>query len=507
MRSAGAPALLASNPAMFSRNRPRPRRTWPQRILLLLGVVVIAASVSTALALDYGDEKVGELPRVELGAVLAADPETSDEAQNFLLVGVDSIASLDPDDPLRIGREEENLLTDTLILLRVEPETGDATMLSLPRDLWVPIAGAGYEQKVNAAMSIGGPDTLVQTVSEALDIPIHHFVQVDFRGFREVIDVIGGVPVWFEIPMRDPRVGFLVEEPGCHVLDANESLKFVRSRSMQGQLEEGRWEYLDLTPDLGRIDRQQEFLISAMRKAIAKGGLRHPGTSVELIDAGIGSVTIDELLTPRDLVNLADQFSGFRPDDLDKSTLPVYDDIAGGLEILRIQEAGAQPLLERFRGVGGELSEEGVRIAVLNGTGAPGLADEVAAELSGAGFTPTRTEDADVFDYPNSQLRFHADDREEAELLLRYMDNAPELVEVLAVVDARLELIVGADWAGLSQIPDPPSESVPGDEQVTPTPTAEVTTAPSPLPVDDGITDEEGAVQEQLEAERQACIG
>lgn len=492
---------------MFSRRHTRPRRTWPQRIFLLLGVVVIAASVTTAFALDYGDEKVSELPRVELGPVLAADPETTSDPRNFLLVGVDSIASLDPDDPLRVGREEENLLTDTLILLRVEPETGRATMLSLPRDMWVPIAGAGYEQKINAAMSIGGPETLVETVSDALDIPIHHFVQVDFRGFREVVEVIDGVPLWFEIPMRDDRVGFLVEQPGCHVLDANESLKFVRSRAMQGQIE-GRWQYLDLAPDLGRISRQQEFLLSAMRKAIARGGLRHPGTSVELIDAAIGSVTIDELITPRDLVDLADQFSSFHPDELGQSTLPVYDDIAGELEILRVLDAEAQPLLEVFRGVGtvGLSEEEAVRIAVLNGTGETGLATDVAAELSAAGFTPTRQADAATFDNSRSILRYNSADRDQAELLLRYTVVEPLLEEVLAVEGARLELVVGADWAGLTASPAPPTEQTTSDEGATPSPTA-VSTDPVDTAPDDGLTDEERAAQAQLEAERQACIG
>ena len=502
---------------MFSRRRLRPRRTWPQRILLLLGVVVIAASVTTAFALDYGDEKVGELPRVELGPVLAADPETTEEPRNFLLVGVDSIASLDPDDPLRIGREEENLLTDTLILLRVEPSTGNATMLSLPRDLWVPIAGAGYEQKINAAMSIGGAETLVQTISEALDIPIHHFVQVDFRGFREVVDVIGGVPLWFEIPMRDDRVGFLIEEPGCYVLDADESLKYVRSRAMQGQID-GRWQYLDLAPDLGRISRQQEFLVSAMKKAIAKGGLRHPGTSVELVDAAIGSVTIDELLTPRDLVNLADQFSSFSPDELGQSTLPVYDDLAGELEILRVLDADAQPMLEFFRGVGSVgLTEAAVRVAVLNGTGSPGLASEVADELEAAGFTTTRQGDAGSFDNNVSVLRFHPDDRAEAELFLRYTVTDPVLQEVLAVEDARLELVVGTDWAGLEADPEIPTDQLATGNETAPTPTADPAT-PTPAPddvtdegfdavADDGLTPEERAAQSQLEAARLACVG
>jgi LCP family protein required for cell wall assembly len=494
---------------MFSRRRLRPRRTWPQRIFLLLGIVVIAASVTTVFALDYGDAKVGELPRVELGPVLAADPETSNEPRNFLLVGLDSIASLDPDDPLRVGREEDNLLTDTLILLRVEPDTGNATMLSLPRDLWVPIAGAGYEQKINAAMSIGGAETLVQTISEALDIPIHHFVQVDFRGFREVVDVVGGVPIWFDIPLRDDRVGFLYEEPGCYVLDADESLKYVRSRAMQGQID-GRWQYLDLAPDLGRISRQQDFLVSAMRTAIAKGGLRHPGTSIELVDAAIGSVTIDELLTPRDLVDLADEFSAFSPDELGRSTLPVYDDLAGGLEILRILEADAEPLLEVFRGAGiVGLSAEGVRIAVLNGTGAPNLATDVAAQLGEAGFNTPRLGDAATFDNSRTILRFHPDDRAQVELFLSYAVTEPILEEVLAVADARLELVVGADWEGLRAVPEALSEQITTDEKATSAPTVEATATPA-VPVeapDDGLTEEERAAQAELEAARQACVG
>ena len=135
---------------MSSARRPRPRRTWPQRLVLAFNVVVVASAILSAVVLAYARETVADIPRVVIPGTVDPDeaasggPLDEDEALepslNFLLVGVDSLAGLPSDHILRSTRPAGNLLTDTLIVMRVNPNTGAGSAVSLPRDLWVPIA-------------------------------------------------------------------------------------------------------------------------------------------------------------------------------------------------------------------------------------------------------------------------------------------------------------------------------------------------------------------------------
>jgi hypothetical protein len=177
----------------------------------------------------------------------------------------------------------------------------------------------------------------------------------------------------------------------------------------------------------------------------------------------------------------------------------------GEAQVLRIQAANAEPLLDIFRGFGGpELSEESVRVAIVNGTGASNLATEVSAELAAAGFATARVGEAESFDNEVSVLRFAPADREAAELLLRYTVNDPLLKEVLTLDDARLQLVVGADWAGLKVTPDPPSPSA----TTAATPSETPTVTPESNSTGDAATAEATTAAEQdLEEARLACIG
>ncbi len=224
---------------MSSAALPKPRRTWPQRAILGLNVVIVLTAALSALILAYVKETVSDLDRVSFGSQLdnpeappAAGVDAADDtgepveelepALNFLLVGVDSIATLPSDHPLRQTRSGTQL-TDTLIVLRVDPNTGAASAVSIPRDLWVPLAG-GPEGKVNSALAFTGELGLVQTVQDALDIPIHRYIQVDFNGFLELIRILGGIDVWLDYPLRDPKAQFEVLRTGCVTLSPDEAL-------------------------------------------------------------------------------------------------------------------------------------------------------------------------------------------------------------------------------------------------------------------------------------------
>ena len=117
--------------------------------------------------------------------------------------------------------------SDTIMILRQE-RNGGAALMSLPRDLWVEIAGTGESQRINTAYN-DGPERLATTVSQSLGIPIHHYVEVDFTGFKSIVDEIGGVELCVGYAARDTNSG-LALQPGCQTLDGSMALAYARSR-------------------------------------------------------------------------------------------------------------------------------------------------------------------------------------------------------------------------------------------------------------------------------------
>ncbi len=292
--------------------------------MLSFNTFLVVLALTAASGLTWFSDQIADIPRIELGADVLANRAEPGEPQNFLLVGIDQSDGLDPDDPVNIGRNPESVLSDTIMVLRVIPETEEAHLISFPRDLWVTIAGTGGQSKINNALGIGGPETLIRTVEENFGIPIHHYVQVNFLGFRELVGILGGVPMYFPASVRDPNTGLAVDVPeggACVTLDPVQALAFVRSRQKYQTLVDGVWE-TDYTGDLGRIERQQLFMRLALQRAIDRGA-RNPTTLRQFIDVGKDHVLLDDTLSTGDLFDLGSQFSEFDPDTLQTYELPV----------------------------------------------------------------------------------------------------------------------------------------------------------------------------------------
>ncbi len=432
----------------------RARRTLFQRLVIVTNAVAVVGFLFAAAVLAYGYDKYGQIPRVELGEHLSDQQGTGEDlgAQNYLVVGVDSAANLAPDDPIAKQRTEiGGLRSDTMMVLRVDPASTRAALLSLPRDLYVPIAGDHGHDRINAAVQIGGPDLLVETIKDYLGIPINHYVQVDFYGFGKLVEAIDGVPVYFPYPVRDQRSGLDVPEPGCVTLDPRNALGFVRSRAYQEYID-GRWR-TDGTGDLGRIRRQQAFIVAALERSFDKG-IRNPVTLDDLINSAIGAVTVDDTLNAGDLLDLARQFRRFKPSALDIYSLPVVDDTVGGAAVLRLVERRAEPVLDVFRNRDpAQLTESSVRVQVLNGTGEPGQAASTASELRGAGFSIAGTGDANRLGVQVTEIRYPPGDEPSANLLERWLAGDARTIEDPDVDTVRL--ITGETWEGLRDEPLP----------------------------------------------------
>jgi LCP family protein required for cell wall assembly len=432
---------------------------------------LVVGLLATAGGLGYAWAKYSRLARVELGAVLT-ERSANDAPQNFLLVGVDSAANLDADDPVRDGRAAVGgLRSDTLMILHVDPASERASLLSLPRDLWVPLASGG-KQRINAAIEIGGPEELIDTIEGYLGIPINHYVQVDFAGFRDLVAVVDGVEVYFAHAARDRNSGLVVEEPGCVMLSPDQALAYVRARHYQ-TYRNGRWR-TDPTGDLGRISRQQDFIVRALRRAVDKG-IRNPVTLDKLVDAALDTVTVDDLLKADDIVDLASRFRGFNPDLLDLYALPVESGSAGGASILRLVDTKAQPILDLFRGTDAAVvTPQGVRVKVLNGSGRPGEAGRASDALVTAGFTSAGTGEAESFDMARTVVRYPTGQRAAADLVARHLVAGAALEEVAGSLGADVVLVTAADFAGVR------SEPLPAAPTTTPASTSSSSTSSVP---------------------------
>lgn len=231
---------------------------------------------------------------------------------DWLLVGSDSRAELSAEQRKRLttggaaGRR-----TDTIILLHVPPAGGAPTLVSLPRDSYVPIPGRG-RNKLNAAYTLGGAPLLVQTVERATGIRIDHYAEIGFSGFVGLVDAVGGVELCPERAIKDRKSGLDVQK-GCQPMDGPTALGYVRAR------------YSDPKGDLGRVERQQEFLGSLFERVTEPGVALNPFRLVRAADAGTKALTLDKRDNVLDLARFALAMRAVAGDNGKKTTVPVAD--------------------------------------------------------------------------------------------------------------------------------------------------------------------------------------
>ncbi|MCU1359917.1 MAG: putative LytR family regulatory protein, partial [Ilumatobacteraceae bacterium] len=291
-------------------------------MLVLAATAVVLGLGATALALS-DDDSPGLITTAD--SVAPADSEVPDStpptlqtvptsmtssgpvpavgaAVNILVVGTDNGACIDSDSPYAPAfGEREGERSDTIMVVRVDPALERASILSFPRDLYLPIHGRG-KARINSAFVRDDPDVLIQTIADNFGIGVDHFVQIDFCGFKTIVDAVGGVAVPFDQPVRDTHTGLFVPEPGCFTFTGDLALAYVRSRHYE-TLVNGQW-VRDPSGDLGRIARQQEFMRRTM-DAVFGGGLSNAGALRSVIDAIQDSVVVDTGLTISTMLDIA----------------------------------------------------------------------------------------------------------------------------------------------------------------------------------------------------------
>ena len=422
--------------------------------LLITAGLVTASVVVINRTIDH---EVDRIPRVAVNT--APEP---DGGANYLLIGSDSRQFVESDEEATgFGdpTEETGKRSDTIMVIHVEPEAGRTTILSFPRDLWVTIPGIG-NAKINAAFNSdlgGGPDTVIAALKSNFDIDINHYLEVDFVTFREIVDSLGRVPVYIDRPAVDEFTGFIAVQAGCYYLDGTEALEWVRARHLKylnpatGRLEE------DPRADIGRIERQQEFL-RRLAGVVVKESLGNPFKARDLADDVVDHLRVDSSFDTRDALDLVSAFRHVNPDDtsaLEFVTFPATEGNASNQAVLMPDRTAAAPILARMSEFSTEpppppVAPSDVRVKVVNGSGRSGIAQTVSDQLADLGFVKAGTGNDERGRVAVTEIRFANGADDKARALLPYVGTSAKLVGDPTLKNTDVTVVVGADFSGLT---------------------------------------------------------
>lgn len=291
------------------------------RAITSISVGIVALSAIGWLGLGRVS---GSINRIDAFANVENRPEKPTSAMNFLLVGSDNRAGLTKAQirELWVGGTEvaAGARSDTMLLVHISKKRDNAVIISLPRDSVVTIPEhissdgtktiPARQNKLNAAFSFGGAPLLISTLEGATGLRIDHYIEINFLGFKNIIDALGGIDVCVKKSINDTKSN-LVLDAGLHTLDGIQALKYVRTR------------YFDGLGDIGRMKRQQEFMSAVLRKASSTGTLLNPIKLVNFFNAAIKTVTTDEQLNKNDLLTLGKQLKNLSADNVRTLTVPL----------------------------------------------------------------------------------------------------------------------------------------------------------------------------------------
>lgn len=371
------------------------------------------------------------------------------ERVNILLLGID-----------RRAHETGPTRTDTMILVSIDPATNSASMLSIPRDLWVTIPVYG-QNRINAAHLLGdqygypggGVALAKKTVQNALGVPVHYYIRIDFSGFVRLVDAVGGLTIDVPKPIHDEEYPdgnygtMVVDIPaGVQQMDGETVLQYARSRHGTG--------------DFDRMARQQQVILAARDKAIS---LDIPLSSIPQFltiagDSVQTDLTLEEMIALGEIVKRI-KLDSVRRGIIDDSytTTRVTDkgwmvEMADWERVRQLVDelfpspvplVEATPSIERA-----QIASEGARIHLQNGTRTPDLGERTASYLREQGFNVVRYSAADEQDYADSRIIVYSDVEMTVAALAAQLGVTEENIyrQYSEDSDADIVVVLGDDW-------------------------------------------------------------
>lgn len=435
----------AETPTEHNRRRERPDFSERQRkarkrkrvaMGCLSAFVILAVLAGAAAAFYVWDiqRRVGKdmkTPEGDAVAVLKENAVAKDAPFYMIIMGVDN----------REG--ETRARSDTLIVARVDPPRERVTLVSIPRDTRVRIPGHGT-QKINAANALGGPALVIETVQEFVGVPISHYVEIDFNGFKDVVDALGGVVVNVPEKIQDPKAGNY--DPAAYTIYAGEqkltgaqALTLVRSRNFpQG--------------DLQRIENQQLFIKALLKQTLqVANALRLPS----IVNAVATNITTD--LKVGQMLSLAKQMNGMSGDGLEAVTMPGTPQYIGGASYVIADEEELAATFERIEkgqpavaasSADGGPSPATTSVTIRNGAGVGGVALDASNRLSRAGFEVGEVGNMNQFIYDETLVVYKKSATKAAADLVRANLGKGKVVSSRGMYSFGTDvlLVVGKDW-------------------------------------------------------------
>lgn len=359
------------------------RRQRLRRLGVVAGVALVVVGLAAA---GYGyflwRTMDARIDRETLGSIEDRGTEAERaraEPLNVLVVGSDSREGLTASErrDLHVGDFEGNR-PDTLLLVQTHPDGEATTVVFLPRDLRVEIPGHGQD-KVNAARELGGPDLLVDTVEEFSGVEIDHYVEVAIPAFLAIVDAIGPVEVCLDEPLVDPKSGADFAA-GCHDMDAEDALAFVRSR--RGD-----------RGDFRRIERQQTFIRAVIDEMTSATSLLDPVGLLRMVERVGDSLTTDDALGFSQMRQLAGDARDLIEGRVVTATVPGYTRTEDGVSYVEPYPPGVRDLFAALRSgskpgpTGDDDDRADTEVAIWTG-GHQGHAAQVESVLYYLGFVP-----------------------------------------------------------------------------------------------------------------------
>jgi LCP family protein required for cell wall assembly len=286
---------------------PRTPRRRGRRIASLLVLLLVGWVAFTAIAPWHAWSTVSREDTEPAGERPAAG-----DGHTYLLVGSDSREGLTAAQKKALGTgSAEGRRTDSIILVHTPSGSGKPALISIPRDSFVAIPGNG-ENKVNAAFAFGGPKLLVETLEQATGLRIDGYVEIGFGGFASVVDSLGGVDICVPRDIKDAKAHLDVKK-GCQTLDGATSLGYVRAR------------YSDPKGDLGRAERQRQFLGAVMKEAATPGTVLVPWRWWSFTHSAASSVFVGEDTSLLDAYRILSTMRKVSSDEALSLVVPISD--------------------------------------------------------------------------------------------------------------------------------------------------------------------------------------
>lgn len=472
-----------------------------RRMVLVGKALVVAVAVVVLVATGIGwagkqwiNSQIREVSALDPDDSSIQDKDKQYGAENFLMIGSDTRAGATAEDGVGDEKATKGARADTVMVAHVPADRKRVVILSFPRDMdvnvpacegWDSTSGkytgktepARKNQKLNTAYAIGGPKCITKLVMQMSGLNINHFVGIDFHGFKAMVDAVKGVEVCVPKPLIDDELGAVITQTGRMTISGDTALSYVRIRKVQGEMK----------TDYERIQRQQRFLSSLLRKVMSQQVLTSPGQLQDFVKAFASStygenIGIDQMLTlgqslqgleagrvtfvqvPVRTVELAPK--KYREEFREKDAKALFQAIINGTPLPQekpAQGGNQNPAPQAQNNPPVDLSPaalvdpKSVKIQVLNGSNKGGNARKAVDSLEDIGFSVVKKGNSTT---PSDKtvIRF-ADERRDAARTLAAAVPGATLVPDPAM-GGSIQLILGPEFDG--KVVKPGGGSTPG---------------------------------------------